>query len=263
MDDPSVVVDTVGQVRWLRLNRPDRLNALNPALMECLGAAIVQAESDTDIHAIVLTGNGRAFCSGGDLTNFRDHLTDSRFDDIIGGIEVSSRALNRLAACSKPVIAAVNGVAVAGGLETILCCDIVVAAEGALIGDGHLTYGVLPGGGGSVRLVRKLPPNVAKWLLMTGSLVPAERFAEWGLVNEVVPLERLVPRAQEIAESVAALSPLALAHVKAVADYAMDGTVESALKFEREAFARYVRSHDFAEGVAAFAERRRPRFEGR
>lgn len=247
----------------MRLNRPAKLNALSPELMSALCDAVTTVEHDPATQVLVITGNGRAFCSGGDLGSFQRRLAEGLHDEINQGVKVSADALAKLAACTKPVIAAVNGTAVAGGLEMILCCDIVIAAAGALIGDGHLKYGVLPGGGGAVRLMRKLPPNVAKWLLLTGSLVTAERFLQWGLVNEVVEPQLLETRVAEIAADISRLSPLALAHVKRVAEIAVDAPVVEALAAEYDAFCSYSNSHDFDEGVRAFAEKRQPRFLGR
>ena len=263
MDQLPVVVENVAGTCWLRLNRPEKLNALSPDLMSALHEAVDVAEKAPDTRVLVITGNGRAFSSGGDLGGFRQCLGDGRYSEIVDGIRVSADALSRLARCSKPVIAAVNGVAVAGGLEIILCCDIVIAAAGSLMGDAHLKYGVLPGGGGSVRLVRKLPPNVAKWLLLTGKILPAERFREWGLVNEVVDSGSLTARVSEIAAAISELSPLALGHVKRVADTAVDTSVELGLAAEFEAFDEYIRSRDFNEGVQAFADKRQPVFLGR
>jgi enoyl-CoA hydratase/carnithine racemase len=158
------------------------------------------------------------------------------------------------------VIAAVGGIAVAGGFELVLCCDIVVAARDGMMGDGHLRFGVLPGGGGAARLVRKLPPNVASHLLLTGELVPAQYLHELGFVNTIVDVSELDARVSELADHIAQMSPLAVGHVKRVAREAADRSVSEGLRLELEAFAGYVASPDFAEGVSAFDERRRPDF---
>jgi enoyl-CoA hydratase/carnithine racemase len=262
VDQPPIVIENVAGTCWLRLNRPEKLNALSPEMMSALSRAVDVAEEDKEARVLVITGNGRAFSSGGDLDQFRQRLGDGRYSQIVDGIKVSADALTRLARCSKPVIAAVNGIAVAGGLEMILCCDIVIAAAGTLMGDAHLKYGVLPGGGGSVRLMRKLPHNVAKSLLLTGALLPAERFRDWGLVNEIVDGDSLTARASEIAAGISKLSPLALAHVKRVADMAADVPEECALAAETGAFREYVRSRDFSAGVQAFADKQEPLFLG-
>jgi enoyl-CoA hydratase len=139
---------------------------------------------------------------------------------------------------------------------------VVIAAESAKIGDGHLKYGVLPGGGGSIRLSRKLPHNIAKELLLTAKLVPASTLAHWGLVNHVVSNQELMPFTMEIAREIASLSPLGLREVKRLSNLATQVPLNHGLKTELEAFYGYVRSHDFSEGTKAFAEKRKPEFLG-
>jgi enoyl-CoA hydratase/carnithine racemase len=257
-----VLLERDGKVSWITLNRPDKLNALRPSLVEALGAAIDAAEADEQTQVVVVTGNGRAFCSGGDLEHFRAMLDGGGTGDVVAWIRMASETLARLAACPKPVIAAVNGLALAGGLEIILCCDLVIAAADARIGDAHLRYGVLPGGGGAVRLVKKLPANAANWLLMTAETVDAEQMREWGLVSEVVPATQLHERVGELATMLSERSPLGLRQVKDVVASAVDKPIAVALEREIEAFAEYVGSEDFREGVTAFAEGREPRYRG-
>ncbi|QEC46766.1 enoyl-CoA hydratase/isomerase family protein [Baekduia soli] len=249
-----------GRVATLRLNRPERLNAISQSLMDALGDALDVIDAQPDCRVIVLGGNGRAFSAGGDLTEFLGRLRANDPAGLTAFVGQVTRTLSRLEDNPRPVIAAVNGVAVAGGLELILCCDIVVAARGAMIGDGHLTYGVLPGGGSAVRLIRKVPANVATRLLLTGDLVPAEELRDHGLVNEVVDADRLDRHVAELAERIARLSPRALAEVKRVARRAAELPVAEGLRLEHEAFGAYADSPDLAEGLAAFEERRRPEF---
>ncbi|GAA4556979.1 enoyl-CoA hydratase/isomerase family protein [Pseudonocardia xishanensis] len=262
-EDRSVSLERRGSVAWVTLQRPEQLNAFSDALIADLGEALDRIDADPACRVVVVTGAGRAFSAGGDLAEFRERLEGGRPEELVAFVDRAAQTLRRLEDSPRPVIAAVNGTAVAGGLELILCCDIVLAAEGVRIGDGHLRYGVLPGGGGAVRLTRKVPRNVAQRLLLTGDLEPAERFREWGLVDTVVPAADLLDRAAALAERLAAMSPLALAEVKRVAREASTVPAAEGLKLELDAFAGYVRSHDLHEGMQAFRERRPPRFEGR
>ena len=160
-DDP-VLYERRGAAAWLTLNRPEALNALTVPLIQCLDACLTRAEAETELRAIVVTGAGRAFCAGADLKSIGVLLADDveRFGAEF--IRPLLAVLDRLEASALPVIAAVNGIAAAGGLETILACDLVIAAQGARIGDAHANYGLIPGGGGSVRLPRRIGPARAK-----------------------------------------------------------------------------------------------------
>ncbi|MCE0764099.1 enoyl-CoA hydratase/isomerase family protein [Pseudonocardia kujensis] len=251
-----------GPVAWVTLNRPEQLNAFSATLIGDLDAALERIDADPGCRVVVVTGAGRAFSAGGDLTEFRQHLESGNPEALVAFVDRAAQTLRRLEESPRPVIAAVNGAAVAGGLELILCCDIVLAAAGVRIGDGHLRYGVLPGGGGAARLTKKVPVNVAHRLLLTGDLEPAERFRDWGLVDSVVPGGELLEQAAALAERIAGLSPLALAEVKRVAREASTLPAAEGLKLELDAFAGYVRSHDLREGMQAFRERRAPRFRG-
>jgi enoyl-CoA hydratase/carnithine racemase len=258
--DADVELEFDGRIAYLRLNRPEQLNAFSGSLITALGEALDRIEQHDDCRVIVVCGNGRAFSAGGDLKEFEARVAANDYDGMTDFVDLAAQTLTRLEENARPVIAAVGGLAVAGGFELILCCDIVLAAEGVMLGDGHLRYAVLPGGGGAARLVRKLPPNVASRLLLTGELVPAEYLCSLGLVNEVLPPEELDARAAELAARIAALSPLALSHVKRVAREAAVRPAVEGLQLELDAFASYVESPDFREGLRAFGERRDPHF---
>jgi enoyl-CoA hydratase/carnithine racemase len=259
-DAHDVELTFAGKVAYLQLNRPDRLNAFSESLIAALGSALDRIEAEDDCRVIVVAGNGRAFSAGGDLKEFQQRLLANDHAGVTDFVGHAARTLTRLEENPRPVIAAVGGVAVAGGLELVLCCDIVIAARDVMMGDGHLRYGVLPGGGGAARLVRKLAPNVASRLLLTGELVSAEYLRDQGLVNEVVEPSELHRHVSGLAERIAQLSPLAISHVKRVAREAFGRSVADGLRLELDAFAGYVESPDFAEGVSAFDERRRPDF---
>lgn len=262
MSTEPVLLEFKGTTAWITLNRPEHLNALSFELTTALRAAI-DAIGRSDARVIVITGAGRAFCAGGDLKGFKEAVVSGEHRLFTERLTEMMEALRRLERSPRPVIAAVNGVAVAGGLELILCCDIVIAADTAKIGDGHLNFGVIPGGGASVRLVKKLPANVARRLLLTGELMPAAQLAAHGLVNEVVAPEALIPTVTALADRIGRLSPLGVARVKQLATDAMDQPVEQGLRSELAAFEGYVHSRDFLEGLTAFEEKRAPRFTGR
>ena len=169
----------------------------------------------------------------------------------------------RLETCPRPVIAALNGLTLAGGLELVLCCDLVLAARSAKIGDAHANFGLLPGGGSSVRLPRKIGPTRAKYLLYTGEFLPAEDLVAAGLVNEVVDDAGLVPAVERLVAKLAGKSPLVLRRMKALVDDGLEQPKSTALKLELLASELHTHSHDMKEGLAAFEEKRKPSFLGR
>jgi enoyl-CoA hydratase/carnithine racemase len=243
----------------VRLDRPDALNSIDRSMLSGLDEALVQAADDA-VHALVVTGRGRAFCSGADLAAvaasddpgaLRSFLTD------FGAV------LDRLEALPKPTIAAINGYALAGGLELVLCCDLAIAAQSARLGDAHANYGLLPGGGASVRLPRRVGLALAKQLMFTGAFVPAPELRWSGLLNDVVPDDGLEAAVDKLAESIAAKSPLGLARMKRLVDDAAEQPVGAGLRAELLASELHAHSEDMREGLDAFLTKRRPRFAGR
>lgn len=245
---------------WITLNRPDALNAITPDMVAGIEAALARAGED-DIRAVVLTGTGRAFCAGVDLKFVRsrngDETAMARFLRSVLGV------MSRLESFPRPVIAAVNGLALAGGLELVLCCDLVVAARSAKMGDAHANFGLLPGGGGTVRLPRRIGPTRAKYLLYTGEFVSAESLVEAGLVNEMVEDGDLVPAVERLVAKIAAKSPLGLRRMKALVDDGLEQPMATALRLELMASEIHAQSADMREGLSAFEEKRKPRFVGR
>ena len=162
----------------------------------------------------------------------------------------------------KPVIGALNGIVMAGGLELALCCDVLFAADAVRIGDAHANFGVLPGGGGAAILPRRVGLNMAKYLLFSGKALPASEFIASGFIKEVVPAERLTESVVEFVKVVIAKSPIALRRMKLLANAAMDQAVDQALRHEQLVLRQHLRSHDMSEGLAAFREKRTPEFKG-
>ena len=257
----SVISEIRGNAMWITLNRPDALNAITPAVISGINAALDKAPQ-AGARAVVLTGTGRAFCAGADLKFIRGESGDdeaalSRFLDTI------LLVMNRLETFPMPVIAALNGLTLAGGLELMLCCDLVVAARSAKLGDAHANYGLLPGGGSSVRLPRKIGPTRAKYLLYTGEFVPAEQLVAAGLVNEVVDDDALIAATEALVAKLANKSPLVLRRMKALVDDGLEQPAAIALRQELLASEVHAYSHDMKEGLAAFEEKRKPSFTGK
>jgi len=260
MADESLILKTNGPVAWLTLNRPDAMNSMTTDMLDRLEGGLLEAESNDNVRVIVLTGNGRAFCAGSDLkdTVQEGDLEPGTLDFIDRAGQVFGLARN----VSKPMIAALNGITLAGGLELAMCCDIVMAAESAKLGDAHANFGVFPGAGGAAILPRLVPLNVAKYLLFTGKFISAEEMLKYGLVNEVVADAELHESVQALAELIALKSPASLRRMKVVANQTQDKSREDSLAQEQYEFRKHERSYDMSEGLNAFVEKRKPEFKG-
>lgn len=247
-----------GAVGWIILDRPDALNSLDHESVIQFTERLITWRDDPEVRVVVIAANGRAFCAGADLK-------EAGGATLPGEKTLLDRIIilfDMLRAYPKPVIAAVNGLAYAGGLETVMCCDIVLATDKAKFADAHSNFGVFPGGGGAAILPRKVPPNVARYMLFTGDPISAADARTYGLVNEIVAEEELRPRAQALAERLAKKSPGVLAGMKRVAIEAADKSAADALRHELLEAHNHGRSYDMAEGLKAFAEKREPQFKG-
>jgi enoyl-CoA hydratase/carnithine racemase len=239
------------------LDRPAALNSLSPDLVAALDRACADVENDPAVRSVVLRGRGRAFCAGGDLVTARaarDRGEAGAYFATISGV------LTRIADLPVPTVAAVHGWAVAGGLELVLCCDLVVATASARFGDGHARYGLVPGGGGSVRLPRRIGAARARWLLFTGEDVGAATAEHWGLVARTVADDGLDAAVGELVATLGLRSRDGLRTMKELLDAGADRGVDDALAAETDACARHTGGADAGEGMAAFAEKRTPRF---
>ena len=263
MTDAAVLYEERGAAAWITLNRPEALNAINPALIDGLNAALDRAEAADGLRAIVIIGAGRAFSAGADLKAIKGELAGDASAFGKGFIAAILAALDRIENFPLPVIAAVNGLALAGGLEIVLACDLVVAAEGARLGDAHANYGLIPGAGGSVRLPRKIGPTRAKYLMFTGAFVPAAELLATGLVNEVVPDSELGDAVERLVAQLATKSPLGLQRMKQLVNDGMEQGLETAIRLETTLIQTHALSDDMAEGLAAFEAKREPKFTGR
>jgi len=256
MSEP-VLFETRGKVGLIRLNRPEVFNALNDALMEALGAALDVCETDENIGCVVITGSDKAFAAGADIAAMRDmDFMDAYKSNFI------TRNWERLKTFRKPVIAAVSGVALGGGCELALMCDIVYAAETARFALPEVKIGVIPGAGGTQRLTRAVGKFKALKMLLTGQPVGAAEAFAMGLVSEVVADGEVLERALCLAREIAALPPLAVAQIKEVVLAGQDLPLDAALTLERKAFQLLFASADQKEGMRAFIEKRPPEFKG-
>lgn len=252
-----VVLEIASGVACIRLNRPEALNALSQEMFAALEQAVLRIEADETVRAVVLCGEGRAFCAGGDLKSFRRMVEAGGNSEFVAFQRYSQAVLSSLERLPVPVIAAVNGDAVAGGLELLLCCDVVIAGQSARIGDGHVNFGVIPGGGSTARLERKMPSSHARYLLFSGALVPAPELLAMGLVSKVVPDDRLRSEALAMAAQVARHSRRGLTAIKSLLMKNNAEADAASLAREALAFLEYTATPDFREGLKAFANRKK------
>lgn len=255
---PSVRVELdASGVATVTVDRPEALNALDASVLDGLAEAARSLRGKA--RGIVVTGAGKAFVAGADIASMR----------ALGAAEAEAFARRghavgeAFAAFPGPVVAAVNGYALGGGLELAMACDVVVASEKAVVGQPEVKLGVVPGFGGSQRLPRRVGPGVAKWLLMTGETVKADEALRLGIVDRVVPHDQLLAEARRIVEACLANGPLAVASVKRLVDQGAALSLGDALDLEAKAFGAAFATQDQKEGMAAFLEKRKAAFAGR
>jgi enoyl-CoA hydratase len=245
-----LLVEQRGAVRWLRLNRPERRNALDVTLVEALDKQITSAEADPATAVVAVAGNGPSFCAGGDFHQFLE-LHD-RGENPVGFLTDVSACFSRIAAAAKPWVAVLHGHAVAGGLELALACDVVIAADTTLIGDGHVARRLVPAGGSSVRLPGAVGRGLARWLLLTGELLPATAFAGTGWIRAIVPEADLPAMANRICRQLADRAGPAQQRLKTLL-HRIDGVApEPALREELATFAGNWPASSVADALRGF-----------
>jgi enoyl-CoA hydratase/carnithine racemase len=248
-------VEQRGPVRRLVLNRPARRNALDAALVDALTAALAAAEQDPTVRAVLIHGAGPSFCAGADLQHLLD-LHDAGHDPV-PFLRTVSGLTRRIELSPLPVVAALHGHAVAGGLEIALASDVVVAETGTLIGDGHIRNHLLPGAGSSVRMRRKLGDSLGRWLALTGDLLPAQRFLAAGWLHAISEPGHAVADGQRLAEALAAAAnPAQTGFKRLLAELDGSPSVGDGLRLELEAFARHWAAHDVPGELRGFFARR-------
>lgn len=259
----TIRLELQGALACITLHRPEAMNSMSPQMVTDLSDALDIVEARRELRCLAIRGTGKAFCAGADLKAVKA-LGDA--EDQASAVRAflgrATALLRRIEQFPMPVIGAVNGMALAGGLEIVLVCDIVLAAEEAKFGDAHARHGLVPGWGGSVRLPRKIGPNRAKWMMFTAETVSAATMAEWGLVHQVVPSAELDASIQALAARITDKSPLGLRRMKQLVDDGLEQPLEVALRNERIMVEAHNPSHDRREGLEAFAQKRPPRFNG-
>lgn len=245
-----------GHVAIMTMNRPDEMNSMTPEMLRAMDVAFADFNADPSLHVGIFTGaRGRAFCAGFDLKRTIPALISGEFQ---GCDDPAQRPFHNT---FKPLIAAVNGVCVGGGMEYMLATDIRIAAEHATFGLPEVRWGLLPLGGSHVRLPQQIPWAVAMEMLLTGSTIDARRACEIGLINKIVPAERLLEEALAVAEDICRNGPYAVRTAKEIAVRALNNEFKFVL--ENTMGARVYQSEDAREGPRAYAEKRKPTFRGR
>ncbi|GAB6025739.1 putative enoyl-CoA hydratase, mitochondrial [Chamberlinius hualienensis] len=253
----TVLVERRGankNVGLITLNRPKALNALCQQLMLDLGDAVSDFSQDKSIAAIVLTGNDKAFAAGADIKE----MVNKTFAEVIGGGFLGS--WKAVLTTSKPLIAAVNGFALGGGCEVAMMCDIIYAGEKAQFGQPEILIGTIPGAGGTQRLVRAIGKSKAMEMILTGSRLNAQEAEKCGLVGKVFPPDQVVDEAVKLGERIGALSKLAVAAAKEAVNASAELSLEEGARLEKKLFYLTFATNDRKEGMAAFAEKRPPKF---
>jgi enoyl-CoA hydratase len=258
MSYENILVEVRGKVGLVTLNRPKQLNALNDALMDELGAALVELDAQEAIGAIVITGGPKAFAAGADI----GAMANWSYMDVYktGYITRNWETLKQI---RKPVIAAVAGFALGGGCELAMMCDILIAAENARFGQPEVKLGVLPGAGGTQRLPRAVGKAKAMDLCLTGRMMDASEAERAGLVSRIVPAERLLDEALEAAAAIATYSQPSVMMIKESINRAFEVPLAEGMLFERRQFHAVFATEDQKEGMTAFLEKRLPKFNDR
>ncbi|HXZ46535.1 MAG TPA: enoyl-CoA hydratase-related protein [Pseudolabrys sp.] len=255
--DPLLVERPSDEVVVLKINRPQVRNALNLDVRIRLSDEVTRCGADSKVRCVIITGSETAFAAGADIGEMVEATP----------VEVMARNVQKywraITDCPKPIIAAIEGFALGGGLELALCADIIVAGEGAKLGLPEVKVGILPGGGGTQKLARLVGRHRAMLLMMTGRMFGAAEAFNMGVVSEVAPTGQAVSRALEIAHEIATMPPVSVMQIKEIVNAGLNAPLETALMLERKAFQLQFATGDQKEGMRAFMEKRKPKFEGK
>jgi enoyl-CoA hydratase len=254
MSEKTIIVETRGRVGLVRMNRPHALNALNATLKDELLAAAERYDADPKVGCIVITGSEKAFAAGADIKE----MATKTYVDVFA--EDFTADYDRLTRVRKPIVAAVAGFALGGGCELAMMCDIIIAADTAKFGQPEIKLGVIPGMGGTQRLIRAVGKAKAMDLILTGRMMDAAEAERSGLVARVVPAAALFDETMKVAEAVASLSLPSVLAAKEAINRALETPLSEGLRFERRIFHGLFATHDQKEGMAAFVEKRPARF---
>lgn len=244
-------------IALIQLNRPNELNALNLQLMQELRDTLKNLDQNKDVRVIILTGNEKAFAAGADIKQ----MSDKTAIDMLMIDQFST--WDQIKKTRKPIIAAVSGFALGGGCELAMTCDMIIASETAKFGQPEIKIGVMPGAGGTQRLTKAIGKVKAMELVLTGRFLSAEEALEYRLINKVVPVEMYLQEALTLAKEIAAMSPIATLLAKESVNRSFETHLEEGLHFERKNFYMTFASEDQKEGMKAFIEKRKPKYEGK
>jgi enoyl-CoA hydratase/carnithine racemase len=254
--DSLIIERPSGDLVVLRINRPQVRNALNLDVRTRLADEITRCGADNAVRCVIVTGSDTVFAAGADIGEMAE----------AGPVEVMSRNVQKywraIMDCPKPIIAAVEGFALGGGLELALCADIIIAGEGAKLGLPEVKVGILPGGGGTQKLARLVGRHRAMLLIMTGKMFGAAEAFGMGVVSEVTPAGQALARAIEVAREIAEMPAVSIMQVKEIINAGLNAPLDTALMLERKAFQLQFATRDQKEGMRAFLEKRKPKFEG-
>ena len=260
MTTDSILIEREHGIGWIRINRPERLNAFSGTMREDLEQRLAEFEDDTSIRCVIITGNGRAFSTGGDITVMSEIVAAEDIDRFEHLVRAGAAIVRRINAMSKPVIAAVNGPAAGAGACLALACDVRIATDTAAIGFTFTRVGLHPDWGGSYFLPQMVGPAIATELIYTAGMISAERCERIGLYNRVMPTGELEPAARALAGQIAAGPKEVIAAARHIARGRFTGALDEVLELEVQAQLVAFRSSNFREGITAFLEKRAPRF---
>lgn len=257
MDYSNLSLTKDGNVAILAINRPNAMNALNTELLLELDMALENLNEDSEIFVIILTGEGKAFVAGADISEMKDKTPEAaRSFGMLG-----SKIFRKLELMEKPIIAAVNGYALGGGCELAISCDIILAGEKAKFGQPEVGLGITPGFAGTQRLPRIIGIKKAKELIFTGGMIGAQEAEKIGLVNRVVPQEELMTTAMEMAKTIASKGQIAVRYAKAAINRGIETDMDTGNAIETDLFALCFANDDQKEGMTAFLGKRKAEFK--
>lgn len=263
MELKDILFEEHDGVALMTLNRPDAMNSLSEQMIVDFDQALSHIRASQSIRALAITGSGQAFCAGADLKGVLKGVLSgdpAQLLDFVNRIQEQFQAIREL---PIPTIAAINGIALAGGLELVLACDVVFAAESARIGDAHSNFAVLPGAGGGTLLPRVIGEKKANYLLYSGDNLPAAEWEKMGLVSRITADDALIDEVMKCAGNLAKKSPLVLASMKRMVSESRAMSVIEALQFERVLLVEHSQTADMLEGLSAFSEKRKPVYTGK
>ena len=255
MEENVILVRREGRVGFIQLNRPAQLNAINDAVMDALGAAVLEMDADSAIGCIVITGNAKAFAAGADIAA----LQGKSYSDVVRSNFIS-RNWETILLVRKPVIAAVAGFALGAGCELAMMCDFIIAADNAKFGQPEIKLAIIPGAGGTQRLPRAVSKSKAMEMVLTGRMMDAAEAEKAGLVARVVPAEKLEEEVFAAATVIASMSLPSVMAAKEAVNRAYESSLAEGVLFERKSFHASFATRDHEEGLAAFLEKRKPQF---